>query len=92
MILIDGKKIAAELREELKQEISELTLEVIGYYGIAFQDTSLGTNEPPIGDEDYRAVAGKYQNLRATTIYGGSNEIQRNIISYERHCSHHSDS
>ena len=24
MILIDGKKIAAELREELKQEVSEL--------------------------------------------------------------------
>ena len=66
---------------DLEQEISELTLEVIGYYGIAFQDTSLGTNEPAIGDEDYRAVAGKYQNLRATTIYGGSNEIQRNIMA-----------
>ena len=25
--------------------------------------------------------AGKYQNLRATTIYGGSNEIQRNIMA-----------
>ena len=24
MILIDGKKVAAELREELKQEVSEL--------------------------------------------------------------------
>jgi len=66
---------------DLEQEISELTLEVIGYYGIVFQDTSLGTNEPAIGDEDYRAVAGKYQNLRATTIYGGSNEIQRNIMA-----------
>jgi acyl-CoA dehydrogenase len=66
---------------DLEQEISELTLEVIGYYGIVFQDTTLGTNEPAIGDEDYRAVAGKYQNLRATTIYGGSNEIQRNIMA-----------
>ena len=66
---------------DLEQEISELTLEVIGYYGIPFQDTTYGSNEPPIGDEDYRPIAGKYQNLRATTIYGGSNEIQRNIMA-----------
>ena len=66
---------------DLEQEISELTLEVIGYYGMPFQDTSFGTNEPAIGDEDYRSIAGKYQNLRATTIYGGSNEIQRNIMA-----------
>ena len=66
---------------DLEQEISELTLEVIGYYVIPFQDTSLGSNKPAIGDEDYRSIAGKYQNLRATTIYGGSNEIQRNIMA-----------
>lgn len=66
---------------DLEQEISELTLEVIGYYGIPFQDTSFGSNEPAIGDEDFRSVAGRYQNLRATTIYGGSNEIQRNIMA-----------
>jgi alkylation response protein AidB-like acyl-CoA dehydrogenase len=66
---------------DLEQEISEVTLDVIGYYGIPFQDTTYGSNEPPIGDEDYRPIAGKYQNLRATTIYGGSNEIQRNIMA-----------
>ena len=66
---------------DLEQEISEVTLEIIGYYGIPFQDTSLGSNEPAIGDESFRPIAGKYQNLRATTIYGGSNEIQRNVIS-----------
>ena len=66
---------------DLEQEISELTLEVIGYYGIPFQDTSYGSNEMAIGDEDFRPIAGKYQNLRATSIYGGSNEIQRNIMA-----------
>tara|TARA_B100001113_G_scaffold63267_1_gene48327 strand:- start:4 stop:1200 length:1197 start_codon:yes stop_codon:yes gene_type:complete len=66
---------------DLEQEISELTLEVIGYYGIPFQDTSFGSNEMAIGDEDFRPIAGKYQNLRATSIYGGSNEIQRNIMA-----------
>ena len=66
---------------DLEQEISELTLDVIGYYGIPFQDTGYGSNKTAIGDEDYRSIAGKYQNLRATTIYGGSNEIQRNIMA-----------
>ena len=69
------------LATDLEQEISELTLDVIGYYGIPFQDTSFGTNESAIGDETFRSIAGKYQNLRATTIYGGSNEIQRNIMA-----------
>ena len=66
---------------DLEQDISELTLEIIGYYGIPFQDTSFRTNKPAIGDEEFRSIAGKYQNLRATTIYGGSNEIQRNIMA-----------
>ena len=66
---------------DLEQEISELTLEIIGYYGIPFQDTSFRTNKPAIGDEEFRSIAGRYQNLRATTIYGGSNEIQRNIMA-----------
>ncbi|MDC3322862.1 acyl-CoA dehydrogenase family protein [Gammaproteobacteria bacterium] len=69
------------LATDLEQEIAELTLDVIGYYGIPFQDTSFGTNESAIGDETFRSIAGKYQNLRATTIYGGSNEIQRNIMA-----------
>ena len=69
------------LATDLEQEISELTLDVIGYYGIPFQDTTFGTNESAIGDETFRSIAGKYQNLRATTIYGGSNEIQRNIMA-----------
>ena len=41
---------------DLEQEISELTLEVIGYYGIPFQDTTYGSNEPPIGDECVLAI------------------------------------
>ena len=69
------------LATELEQEISDISLEVIDYYGMPFQDTGLRTNESAIGDEAFRSVAGKYQNLRATSIYGGSNEIQRNIIA-----------
>ena len=69
------------LGADLQQDISELALEIIGYYGNAFQDTSYGSNEPAIGTEDFLIVAGSYQNLRAASVYGGSREIQKNIIA-----------
>ena len=69
------------LGAELQQDISELALEIIGYYGNAFQDTSYGSNETAVGDESYLTVAGSYQNLRAASIYGGSKEVQKNIIA-----------
>ena len=67
------------LMTQLQQEVSELALQSIGYYGNPFQDTSYGSNEEVIGEEIYRSKAGRYQNLRAASIYGGSNEIQNNI-------------
>jgi len=69
------------LMTQLQQEVSELALQSIGYYGNPFQDTSYGSNEEVIGEEIYRSKAGRYQNLRAASIYGGSNEIQNNIIA-----------
>ncbi len=36
---------------------------------------------PPVGPQGAAYAAAKYFNLRKTSIYGGSNEIQRNIIS-----------
>ena len=69
------------LGADLQQDISELALEIIGYYGNAFQDTSYGSNETAVGDESYLTVAGSYQNLRAASIYGGSREVQKNIIA-----------
>jgi alkylation response protein AidB-like acyl-CoA dehydrogenase len=35
----------------------------------------------PANDEEYTGLAKRYCNFRKTTIYAGSNEIQRNIIS-----------
>ena len=34
-----------------------------------------------LSDEAYRYASGHYFNFRKTSIYGGSNEIQRNIIT-----------
>ena len=39
------------------------------------------SNEPPVGPEWAAFAAPLYFNYRKVSIYGGSNEIQRNIIA-----------
>ena len=38
-------------------------------------------NEPPIGPDWAAPLAPQYFNCRKISIYGGSNEIQQNIIA-----------
>jgi pimeloyl-CoA dehydrogenase large subunit len=69
---------------EIQQTITELLLEVVGPYALPDQtshDESERWNEPPIGPEWGAPLAAQYFNTRKTTIYGGSNEIQKNIIA-----------
>lgn len=71
---------------EAQQAISELSLEAVGGYAAPFvQDTfavaRAGANSG-LSTPDYAApVAPSYFNYRKTSIYAGSNEIQRNIMS-----------
>jgi alkylation response protein AidB-like acyl-CoA dehydrogenase len=67
---------------ELQQAISELSVEVVGYYAMPFiQDTWAMANEPRPGPDFAAPVAPYYFNLRKASIYAGSNEIQRNIMA-----------
>jgi pimeloyl-CoA dehydrogenase large subunit len=67
---------------EIQQATTELLLEVVGPYGIPFQpEHEDGHNEPSIGPEWAGALAPSYFNNRKVSIYGGSNEIQKNIIA-----------
>ena len=67
---------------ELQQKIQELSVEAIGYWSSPFvYDTFANINEPSIGPEYAMTITPSYLNGRKTTIYAGSNEIQRNIIS-----------
>jgi alkylation response protein AidB-like acyl-CoA dehydrogenase len=67
---------------EIQQRISELALEAVGHYGAPyFRGFGEGDNEHPIGPDYAHRAAPTYFNTRKTTIYGGSNEIQRNIIA-----------
>ena len=67
---------------EIQQRITELALEAVGHYGAPyFRGFGEGDNEHPIGPDYAHRAAPTYFNTRKTTIYGGSNEIQRNIIA-----------
>jgi pimeloyl-CoA dehydrogenase large subunit len=68
---------------EIQQAISELLLEAIGPYALPQEahDDSERWNEPPIGPEWAGPLAPHYFNWRKVSIYGGSNEIQKNIIA-----------
>ncbi|HZZ32679.1 MAG TPA: acyl-CoA dehydrogenase family protein, partial [Phenylobacterium sp.] len=66
----------------IQQRLTELTLEVAGRYGAAhLAGEPPGENELPVGPKYTRGAADAYFNVRKTSIYGGSNEIQRNIIA-----------
>ena len=66
---------------ELQQSISELFIEMLGYYAHPFiTEAELGSNTS-IGPDYAGAAMPHYLNFRKVSIYGGSNEIQRNVIS-----------
>ena len=68
---------------EVQQGIDELAVEALGYYAFPYEPEALspGWNEEPIGPEYAPGVAPQFLYGRATTIYGGSNEIQKNVIA-----------
>jgi alkylation response protein AidB-like acyl-CoA dehydrogenase len=68
---------------EAMQAIDELMLEIAGPYAAAHQPQAreIGSNIEPIGPADMLTAMPRYLNDRAASIYGGSNEIQRDIIA-----------
>ncbi len=76
---------------ELSQHLTELGLELAGAYAAPFQPHHTspggpvpgfdGANTPLVGPESAVTVSAKYLNDRAGSIYAGSNEIQRGILS-----------
>ncbi|MCU0868460.1 MAG: acyl-CoA dehydrogenase family protein [Burkholderiales bacterium] len=68
---------------EIQQALTELQMEAVGPYALphvpmAWGDRWLGER---VGPEYAAPLAARYFNYRKVSIYGGSNEIQRNIIA-----------
>ena len=66
---------------ELQQATTELLMDVVGPYVLPYDDAEEGSNLPPIGPDYAAEAAPTYFNWRKVSIYGGSNEIQRNIVA-----------
>jgi len=67
---------------EVGQAIDELLVEIAGYYSLPFVKDQFmsGFDGLPIGPGAAANSAPRYFNNRKTSIFGGSNEIQKNII------------
>lgn len=67
---------------EIAQKIDELRVEIAGYYAIPFVRDQFEHSYDglSIGPDSAANSAPIYFNQRKTTIYGGSNEVQKNII------------
>jgi alkylation response protein AidB-like acyl-CoA dehydrogenase len=68
---------------ELSQAISGLAVEAAGAWALPFQPQVIDGRgaRAGVGPEQALTVAPFYFNNRAASIYGGSNEIQRNIMA-----------
>jgi alkylation response protein AidB-like acyl-CoA dehydrogenase len=68
---------------EIQQALTELMMDAVGPYGLPHLPASWGDNwiGARVGPEYAAPLTGRYLNGRKTTIYGGSNEIQKNIIA-----------
>ncbi|NOX40754.1 MAG: pimeloyl-CoA dehydrogenase large subunit [Alphaproteobacteria bacterium] len=68
---------------EIRQELDSLKRRAIGAYAAPFVPDAFepGFNGPNIGPDYAAPIAQQYFNNRKISIFGGSNEIQKNIIS-----------
>ncbi|WP_332775816.1 acyl-CoA dehydrogenase family protein [Polaromonas sp.] len=69
---------------EIQQRYSELMMLAAGPYSLPFIEEAMEAGwqgDFPGGVLSNAPLASTYFNLRKTTIYGGSNEVQRNIVA-----------
>ncbi|NML60860.1 pimeloyl-CoA dehydrogenase large subunit [Massilia sp. RP-1-19] len=68
---------------DIQQTLSELMVEAVGPLALPFDPDYLegAAGHAVSGEDDAAPLASHYFNFRKTSIYGGSNEIQRNIIT-----------
>ncbi len=69
---------------EIQQRYSELMMLAAGPFSLPLIQEAMQADwqgDFPGGELSDAPLAGTYFNMRKTTIYGGSNEVQRNIVS-----------
>ncbi len=78
-----GSSLAKNTSVAIEQDVNLLKVEAIQYYALPHANfISLNGHEQPwIGPSYAETVTAKYLNSRAASIFGGSQEVQKNIIA-----------
>ncbi|PJK30814.1 acyl-CoA dehydrogenase family protein [Minwuia thermotolerans] len=68
---------------EIEQAINETMVEAIAYFSAPYVHTGLNWqgNEEPVGPKHADGVMPEHLLKRAATIYGGTTEVQKNVIA-----------
>jgi alkylation response protein AidB-like acyl-CoA dehydrogenase len=66
---------------EVQQRLNELALEALGPHAALRVRRGLSLGDVPVAFPESVGIADTYFNMRKTSIFGGSNEIQRNILA-----------
>lgn len=78
-----GASLMKIIYSDMTQRISALHVEVSGINNLYFQPEVLvpGNTVPALAHEATKTAMARHLDSRSVTIFGGSNEIQRNIIT-----------
>ncbi len=88
--LADGRPSVSQssvtklIASNLTQAVNELAMDLHGYDGLQLppERPLYGNGAPaPVGHRDAQTAAAAYLNSRAWTIFGGTDEVQKNIIA-----------
>jgi alkylation response protein AidB-like acyl-CoA dehydrogenase len=68
---------------EIQQGLKQLLVESLGMYSAPYENDSMSIDSDylSVGPDHMRGIMAEHLYGRAATIYGGSNEVQRNILS-----------
>jgi acyl-CoA dehydrogenase len=83
-VVDDGAASMLKLKgTETMQKATEMAMALIGSFARADQRAALssGSNVAPVGPDYALTTTARYLNTRAASIYGGSSEVQRNILA-----------
>lgn len=76
-----NSSLMKNMTSSLGQQIAALRLEAVDYYGIPHNNLLWLQDQAGVGVEKNQTAIGTYLNNRASSIFGGSQEVQKNIIA-----------
>ena len=76
-----GSSLMKIMSSTLGQEISTIKMEAIGNYSLPHNNLLLLNEEVTIGEPEHKNITAGYLNDRASTVFGGAREVQKNIIA-----------